>query len=68
MLIEAARGGHTAVVNLLLEYPISISQENLQLTINEQQILETEVGRARWLNQEGGFILLKCSGLYRYNT
>ena len=40
MLIEAARGGHTAVVNLLLEFPNSLTQENMQLTVNDNQSSE----------------------------
>ncbi len=46
MLIEAAKGGHTTVVNLLLDYPNSIlspSPDLTQLTPPDQQCNTNEV-------------------------
>ncbi len=48
MLIEAAKGGHTAVVNLLLDWPntaISPTPDLTQLTPPDSQVITNEVCR-----------------------
>ncbi len=49
MLIEAAKGGHTNVVNLLLDYPnnlVSPTPELLQAAAAQDPAAEVRLGRA----------------------
>ena len=61
MLIEAAKGGHTNVVNLLLDYPNSIlspSPDLQQLANTESQLNANEVCiLAKWISEWIGFFL-----------
>ncbi len=41
MLIEAAKGGHTNVVQMLIDYPNSLSWEAAQLWIPTQSLRRT---------------------------